>query len=530
MSRLGKIAWIVAGIALILLISARYLVGGWIDLLAIPLLLFLISIFAAFMIDMKFYANFLMLKTTKHGMNMGVSLLLAIVLAVVVNYFSVRFNGSIDLTEERLNSLNPQTLKVLSQLDSKLEFFIFYQGAKDKLVRDQVLNTLRTYKEASRQIQIRPVDALVDRVLAQDFLKDIKNPISPLIIAQYKGKRIRVLQPYTEVQYTSALIKATRSESRKIYFLTGHGERAMDNDGATAISELAQSLKDSYYKIVELNLLADGSEVPVDAAVVAIVGPRRSFFPQELKALVNYARQGGKLFVAADPGEGHTVPLLTKVFGIEYQNNYILNDRIKLVGRGAGSSLGYVYSSRSQITEGFRSREEMSLFDLASEVRKAPDAPKNLTYNDLVLTPPSSYAVHDLKLADQPGDRSSLPIGVSVEGALTGELKQVNGKVKYSDSNRGGDKAKGFAAVIFGDSDFLSNNSFFQGVNRDLAMNAFGYLAKEKDLISVRNKSPRGTKLVMTSVDQAATFGVGVGIPVLLLVTSLVMWFRGRGA
>ncbi|MCB0421592.1 MAG: GldG family protein [Bdellovibrionales bacterium] len=529
MSRFGKLAWAASAFTLIVLVSIRYIIGGWVDLLAIPLFLLLLFSFVAVMIDIKFYANFLTLKTTKHGMNMGVSLLLAVVAAIAVNYFSVRYDYKLDWSQEKLNSLSPQTQKVLRGIDSEMKVFVFYEGIKFKPAKDSIVDLLRLYSQESSFIKVRSVDAYVDKILTQQYLSEIRNPANPLVLVEYKDKRIQVVQPYTEVQISSAIIRATRKATKKLYFVMGHGERATDGQEESSISDLVEGLKQTSIDVREINLLEGGGQVPEDADALAIVGPQRSFFPDEIQSILNYARSGGKIFIAADPGVGHTVPLITRVFGIEYKNNFILNDRINIAGRGAASSLGFEYGTENQITESFANQKDVSLFDLVSVVQKAMDAPKNLSFDELVFSPPSSYVVNDLKYANHPGDRGTFSMGIVVSGALTGEEKIVDGKKKYSDSNIGGEKAKRFSAVVFGDSDFLTNNVLLQGVNRDLAMNAFSYLLKEEDLISLRPRKPAGTQLVITSISHFFIVSIGVFIPLFFMILSLVLWFKRRG-
>ncbi|MCB0411043.1 MAG: gliding motility ABC transporter, partial [Bdellovibrionales bacterium] len=75
-----------------------------------------------------------------------------------------------------------------------------------------------------------------------------------------------------------------------------------------------------------------------------------------------------------------------------------------------------------------------------------------------------------------------------------------------------------------------ANKSFFQGLNRDLALNAFSYLVKETDLVSIRPKQPKGTQMILTQYSQLGLVGGGVMLPLVLLITAGVLWFKRRGA
>ena len=92
------------------------------------------------------------------------------------------------------------------------------------------------------------------------------------------------------------------------------------------------------------------------------------------------------------------------------------------------------------------------------------------------------------------------------------------------------DKSQEFEAVVFGDSDFLSNHSLMVGVNRDLGLNSFAKLANEKDLLSIRPKMPKGTMIILTGFAKLCIVVAALTLPVFLLATAGVVWFRRRGA
>jgi ABC-type uncharacterized transport system involved in gliding motility auxiliary subunit len=161
----------------------------------------------------------------------------------------------------------------------------------------------------------------------------------------------------------------------------------------------------------------------------------------------------------------------------------------------------------------------------------APDAPKNIQYQEIVKTHESSYSVNDLSLANNPGQRRVISVAVAAEGSILSSVSEIEG---VSEPVEGGAPSKkggeNFSAIIFGDSDFLTNQLFFQGINRDLAMNAISFLTKERDLISLRPKHPKANRVILTSVDQAMTVIGGVLLPIILFGLALFVWYRRRGA
>lgn len=527
MSRWAKISWLLCGLSLVILIAVRFILGGWANFLFIPLAIFAASFALALSMDYKFYLEFLSLRTTKHGMNMGVLIVLVMGLLVAVNFLGVRFDKSLDLTAEKLNSLAEQTEKVLSELKEDVQILVFYRGQNDMNPKAEMKDMLSMYQESSGRVKVRFIDSYREHAEAQKYLKDVKSEPGLVVFVEYQGRKIRAQQPLKEEQLTTALIKATRSDKKKIYFLTGHGEKSLEGgeDDEHGLAVLKQGLEDSSFEVSTVSLL-ERPELPADASIVAIVGPTSQLQDRELEVLREFARKGGRFLVAADPGERSQIAQLTKTFGIEFGNNFLVNEFNFLAQRDAGEALGVAFDKSSEITRAFRSGQNFTAFPLASQVSKAPDAPGSLTIRELIKTNEASYAVSDLSRANKPeSPRQQFTLAMSAEGRLPGRtLEGPEGQTKAEESS------ENFAAVVFGDSDFLTNAWIIQGINRDMILNAMAYLAKEADLISIRPKKVEGTRLNLTPTTRVIVVIAGLLLPLALLVSSAVVWFRRRGA
>ncbi len=89
-----------------------------------------------------------------------------------------------------------------------------------------------------------------------------------------------------------------REPELPLYWLTGHGEGALDDYGPTGFSDIARELRRKGYPSHPLNLLVAQS-IPRDAAALVIVAPRRAFAPEELTLVTDYLDKGGKLLYFA---------------------------------------------------------------------------------------------------------------------------------------------------------------------------------------------------------------------------------------
>lgn len=513
MSRWGMISLLLFAFSLVIVVVARFLLGGWIDLLWVPLGVGVLSFISLIALEFRLILEFLTMRTTKNGMNMGVIIVMMIVLLSSVNYVSVKYDETVDVTEEKLNSLADQSQDILKKLDSELTIRVFYKGQEAEEEKLRMLRALDLYEHESSRVKVRMHNTYTDNLMAQEYLNTLpdKDRLGVFAFVDYGDKRIRIEQPiFSEEKITSAIVRATRKGSKTIYFLTNHGERDLQSEESDGISGLQQALVDSSIKVESLDLIAKG-EIPKDASAVAVVGPRTALLEQELKILRDYARSGGRLFIAADPGEKHNLALLTKSLGVEFKNNYVFNRLSQLFGRSMASAVGVEYSGQSEITNRFSNN--MTVFDLASEVIPAPGSPSTLTSHELVKSHESSFS--DNKLED---------IKVDEQRAHTLAV-QVSGALEKIDGDEG---SKEFAAVVFGDSDFAANKAIFQGLNRDLALNSLTFLVEEADLITIRPKQAKGTQLTLTRPTQVGVVVAGLSLPLILLVLSGVFWYRRR--
>lgn len=506
MSNVAKICFGCAFLCMVVLAAFQIMAGGWVFfnwiLLGAAVLLIAVAIF----VDLRLYWEFLTMRTTKHGMNMGVLILLAVTFLVCINYLAYKHNKTWDLTEERLNSLSEQTTKLLDGLKDDLQVMVFYKGNEVGELKGKIKQSLAIYQEYSNKVKTQFVNMYVDQPLALQYLTgqtDIEQA-KVMVFLEHKGKRVRV-DDVDESGITAGIIKVTRVSATKIYLLQGHGERDLASDDDQGIQQLVKGLTEASFQVEPLNLL-DKKEVPADAAAVAIVGPQMPYLENELQALRAYIGKGGRIFMAIDPGLRHNLAGLAKTMGVEFSNNYIFS-LLQIAGQGPATVVGRRFDPSSEITKSIPTGT-YSMFPLASELKSAGD--KTIETKELVKSDDRSFTVTDpTKPVTAQPKTQAVTIGFGARGTETG---------------------KTFEAVIFGDSDFLSNRAIMFGANRDLVMNAFAELTNQKDLISIKPKLPKGTLVMLTEYSRYGIIIVLMLVPVLLFISGGVLWFRRRGA
>ncbi len=528
MSKASKICFFSAFLCLVVLAAFQVMAGGWVAFNYILLGAAGVLIGLAIFMDLKLYWDFLTMRTTKHGMNMGAMILLTVTLLVCVNYLANKHNKTWDLTQEKLNSLSEQTTKLLDGLTENLEVKVFYKGPESAELKAKIKQSLKMYQEYSNKVKVQFVNMYVEQQLALQYLtgqNDIESAAVMLFI-DHKGRKVRV-DEFDESGLTAGIIKVTRVGAAKVYFVQGHGEKDMTSDDDQGLGQFVKALTEASYEVEPLNLL-DKKDVPEDAAAVGIIGPVMPYLENELQALRAYITRGGRVFLALDPGVRHNLAGLAKTMGVEFSNNYIFS-MLQVQGQGPATVLGRRFDSGSEITKSIPSGTAYAIFPLASELKSAGE--KSFEVKELVKSDERSFTVTDptKPVTTQPKTQA-VAIGFDVKGTIEPLAAAASKGKKDEKPATETTVGKAFQAVIFGDSDFISNRALFVGVNRDLAMNAFAELTNQKDLISIKPKLPKGTIVMLTQYSRLTIIVLLMALPVLLLVSSGVMWFRRRGA
>jgi ABC-type uncharacterized transport system involved in gliding motility auxiliary subunit len=82
--------------------------------------------------------------------------------------------------------------------------------------------------------------------------------------------------------------------------------------------------------------------------------------------------------------------------------------------------------------------------------------------------------------------------------------------------------------AVYGSSEFVSNQ-YLEGtfLNRDLFLNTMGWLVGESDLLSIRSRTMRSSRVDFSQDEATVIFYLSVLIlPELLLIAGLAVWWR----
>ncbi|NLC56560.1 MAG: GldG family protein [Armatimonadetes bacterium] len=448
------------------------------------------------------------LSGAKGGANATAFTLILLAILGLLNYVSGRHYKTWDLTKQRLYSLSPQTKEVVKNLKEEVQITGFYslagRGASEGYRANDLL---RQYKDLSPKVKVEMIDPVANpgKATTKGF-----TGYGNVIWVECGGRKEQV---YTvgEQEVSSAILKVTRPQKKKVYFLFGHGELDIEQYESNGLSDAKAVLEKLNYETSKL-ILQTVKEVPKDAAVVVIAGPKNGIPANEQAILAKYLENAGKLMLLIDPKTPVPTRLL-QPYGIEVGNNVVFDPRL-----GDGRALVERFEPHN-ITKDL----QIALFPLARSVSPAATPPAGVNVTSLAKTPDLAWA--DTKV-DGPFKRDADDMGGPISLAVVATKEKVT-----STPNQTNDTKESTRLVVVGNSSFASNAAF-QAMNLSDAaffLNAVNWLAEEEALVNIPPKTPeRNTVTLLPNQARWIALTTILIIPVGVLLFGVGVWWRRR--
>lgn len=468
----------------------------------------LLALIAYFSTGIESLRTFLGQRSTRYGANALLYSVVFIGVVALLNYLAVRHNKRWDLSEAQVFSLSSQSQQIVAGLEQPLELFAFVEGGINPALED----LLRSYADASRQVSYRLIDPQRDPVAAEQ--KKISQYNS--IWIGYGDESAIVTQP-SEEAITNALIKVTRPEKTAICFVEGHGEPDLDEaERPQGWSEAKRALESENYAVRKV-LLANLEAVPEDCDVVVATGAQKPYLGNEIAALDGFLNGGGRLMVLLPPRKGDELKPLLAGWGVTAGDDVVV-DQVMRLFQGPAIGLEPITKTYGQheITAPIR---DITVFPMTRSM-SAAGAAEGRRPTELVHTSATSWAETDFaglferrQVSQDESDRPG-PVAIAVAVDATGE------------------DGKGGRLVAFGSAEFIDNKTFLgSNYNSELFLNSVGWLAGQTDLVSIRPRTIRASRVQFTQEQGTIIFFVSVLLlPELLLILGLTVWWRRSNA
>ncbi len=473
-------------------------------------------------------------RKARFGYSAGIYILILVALLGAFNWIVYKNNRRFDLTLEGVYSLSPQSKSVIDNLKKPLKLVAFkgQEADNDELIK----SLLDLYRYVNpEKVSYEIVDPKTKPHLVEKYEMKAGNLLY-LQLGEDQEKSVSRINELSEQALTNAVIKLSRGASKKIYFVEGHGEPSLKAENADGIKALAQAIGDENLT-AEAIFLGEKNEIPEDASAVLLVSPKRNIPQAEKDLLVKYANAGGRLLLFSDPDMPGAQPVndikeLASGFGITIGNDVVVDLVQRLFGPMVlGAEIVARDYGSHPVTRGFGA-DSVTIFNLASSVSapsNKPEDPAAPSYQALVSSGKNSWAERSLDKLFDPEKPSAdflpsedlkgpVPVAVAYEKKLSDKKTDQQG-ASFDQVSR---------VIVFGDSDFIRNQSLASYANRDLILNSINWMVGEEGGLEIRARSIKASVAPLTRQQLMGILSSGLVLPELLLLFGLFVWWRRK--
>ena len=449
-------------------------------------------------------------RQTKYAAYVTMYLLVVIAIVSVANVLANRYNKSYDSTSNKRYSLSDQTAKIVKGVSQPIDITYYdktsgFQGAKDLLDR---------YATLSPKIHLDYVD--VDKNPNAARASGVTKYSTTVVQIGAKKEEAKSM---TEEDVTGAIIRDLKGNTRNICFVTGSGERQIDDAERAGLSHFKDLLSKDDYTSKSISLL-EKAEVPSDCTVVVVGGPKSDYQQIEVDAIKKFVEDGGRAMLLLDPplkigrptADNEALDNMLQSWGVTADKDLLLDLSPvgQLLGMGPTVALVSTYDPHPIVndlkgsTTGFPLSRSLTIKNTDKS-----------TVQKLFESSDSSLATTKLDSASiNPSDPANKRGPMTIAAAGTYKTGKENSEGRF---------------VVVGSSSWVANSFISFNGNSDLGLDAMNWLSSDEDLISIRPKPPEDRKVNMTGAQfNWVRLSSQFLFPGALLLAGLSVWWRRR--
>jgi len=469
------------------------------------------------------------LRRVRSSAQAGISLALALVFLVSINYVASEDGLKTDLSYFRTTEPSEGTLRMVEGLAEPIQVVLMYPDVNE--VYEQLVPYFDRVGGASDQLQVEQLDHALAVSLAQQhrirgngFVLLLRGEGDEQQVESFEigmtleGARNRLRRLDGSFQRAFTSLARVR---RELHMTTGHRERSVTGAEGDPedrhLSDLGDALSRSGFENKDLGI-AQGlaTDVPESAPAVAIFGPREPFRPEEIESLLRYVARGGRLLVALDPGEEHGLEPLLNRLGVGLRQGIAASARNyrRLTNTPSDRGLVYsnAYSAHPIVSTARRNAERIAtIFVQGGALRRVEGQELD---GELRVTFPLRSAPGFW--LDQDGDW---------ERSATETESELNFIAAVTVPNEGGEEGR---AIIIADADFASDLVFRNPGNALIFGGVMQWFLGEEQIIGDTATEEDVPIEHTRDEDKLWFYGTSFGAPLPLLILGLWIALRGR--
>ena len=434
-----------------------------------------------------------------YGVLSAVFAVLVVGALIGVNYIAARRPKQWDLTKDKVYTLSEQTQGTLKSLKDEVKIRAFFSALEPEA--QELEARVRQYKGFTDKLVLELLDP-------NKHLDEVKKANvtsgTPRILVKHGAKEARA-KDASEESLTNAIAEVTRGGAKKIYFTKGHGEHGPTEGGERGLKLFVDNLKGEGFQTDEANLMT-AKAIPADAQAIVVAGPAAAFLEPEAKLLQEWVEKGGKLVALVDPSVQSGLEKTFASWGIAIGDDTVIDPE----SQQPEVAIAQQYADHP-ITKARTSATALPVvLPLARSVSKAKAPPAGWNVVELAKTGPTAWGETEL--------RRDAPVKYDAGKDTPGPVSLAIAATKGS-----GDTES--RVVVIGNSGFAANATYRFLGNRDFALNALGWAAKDEAKISIRPTRRQGNLLFLSAEQKKGMFLFALNVlPFALLAAGLLVW------
>lgn len=424
----------------------------------------------------------------------------------LLGYLSYEFHVSRDITQSARNTLTEGSINILKQMQGPVTMTAY--ASADDSYRKAIVDFVTRYKRAKPDIRFKFVNPAENPKEVQEAGVRQEGEF----IVEYKGKSDHLQPPIVEQDMTNLLMRLSRAQSRNVMFLDGHGERSLIGLRNHDLGTFGEQLEKKGFKLSNPNLTLS-PEVPANGAMLVIASPQVDISELELDKIKKYVANGGNLLWLIDQEPLHGLMPLAEMLGLQLTPGVVVDPEVALHGGDYKLAFSVQYGEHP-ITEKFNLQ---TLFPLARQI-DSNGQDRGWSVSHLVDVGAKGW-IETGKLDGTPKFDAKTDVGGPVNIAVALERKL---------------ESKTQRVVVVGSGGFLANTFIANSGNLDFGLNIVNWLAGDDSLITIQPRLMKDVNVVIPHDAKNYLLGLLVfmgsqmGLPFILLLTGIIIWFKRR--
>jgi ABC-type uncharacterized transport system involved in gliding motility auxiliary subunit len=431
----------------------------------------------------------------------GVFVILLLALAAGIGWVTRDIKTQWDLTQGKRNTLSAAAADVLKQLKGPVRVTA-YATAQD--TEGDMRKTVQTFVAPFQRAKSDLTLAFVDPREQPQKAQAAGIRMNGELVVEFNG-RSEHLTSLTEQDLANLLLRLARSSERQVMSLDGHGEPKLDGRANHDLGDFGNQLAQKGFKTAAINL-AQAQDIPENISLLIVAGPRVDLLPGETARLRRWIEKGGNLLWLIDNDSLRGMQPLADDLGLDLVAGTVVDPAAPRLKLPATFSLASGYGQH-RITE---NSSLTSVFPYARRIAAAEGSKWK-------FTPLVEVAQEGWLETGSIGDDVAFNKGRDVRGPI------VVGAALERDMD-----SRKQRVVVMGTSQFLANQYAGLLGNMDLGINTINWLAGDDSLITIQPRSRQDLTLDRSIGLALLIFGFRYVLPLALIVTGGVVWWRRR--